>query len=426
MKTTFVPSVLRVSQVLGLGVALCMTFALSAHAQQASNAATGPNDATQQLLQRVNELEAKVKQLEAKQAAPAPTPAAAPAPVPEPAFDMPTVHEVAPRLQLTVFGDLGYQYTEHIPNTFDFGSLDLFMRSRLSDNISTLGEVLFIAQSDNSVGLDVERLLLQYRQSDFLTAAVGRYHTWVGYYNTAFNKGEFLETTTDRPFMYAFDDQGGVLPMQEVGLTLTGKIPSGKMGLNYVAELGNGRAWGLNAEPVQNYQDQNNSKSINGGLFIRPEAISGLQAGFSVRHDNLTIPGPAIGETIATVHVVYINSSYELLNEGALVRHNESGGPVFNTSAFYTQIAHRYHGYLPYFRYQYFNAPSNDPVYFYGSPNSEAPLSVTTFVGRLDGPSAGLRYELSEHSALKLQYDRFSLRGLPSENGVSSQFAFTF
>jgi hypothetical protein len=424
MKTIFTPSALRVSQV--LGVALCMTFVLSIHAQQVSNAAPGPDDATQQLLQRVNELEAKVKQLEAKQAAPSPTPAPAPAPVPEPAFDVPAVHEVAPRLQLNVFGDLGYQYTEHIPNTFDFGSLDLFMRSHLSDRVSTLGEVLFIAESDNSVGLDVERLLLQYRQSDYLTAAVGRYHTWVGYYNTAFNKGEFLETTTDRPFMYAFDDQGGVLPMQEVGLTLTGKIPSGKMGLNYVAELGNGRAWGLNAEPVQNYQDQNNSKSINGGLFMRPDAISGLQVGFSVRHDNLTIPGPAIGETVATVHVVYINSSYELLNEGALVRHAESGGPVFNTGAFYTQIAHRYHGYFPYFRYQYFNAPSNDPVYFYGSPNSEAPLSVTTFVGRLDGPSAGLRYELSEHSALKLQYDRFSLRGLPSENGVSSQLAFTF
>ena len=335
MKTASAPSVLRV---LLLVSSTLMTFALSAQAQQASNAATGPNDVTQQLLQRVNELEAKVKQLEANQAAPAPPPA--PAPAPEPAFDLPTVHEVAPRLQTTVFGDLGYQYTEHIPNTFDFGSLDLFMRSRLSDKISTLGEVLFIAQSDNSVGLDVERLLLQYRQSDYLTASVGRYHTWVGYYNTAFNKGEFLETTTDRPFMYAFDDQGGVLPMQEVGITLTGKIPSGKMGLNYVAEVGNGRAWGLNAEPVQNYQDQNNSKSINGGLFMRPEAISGLQMGFSLRHDNLTIPGPAIGETIATVHVVYINSSYELLNEGAFVRHAESGGPVFNTSAFYTQISH--------------------------------------------------------------------------------------
>ncbi len=132
----------------------------------------------------------------------------------------------------------------HSPDTFLFGSIDLFMTARLSDKVSTLGEVLFIAQNNNSIELDVERLMLRYRQSDYLTAAIGRYHSWVGYYNSAFNYGEFLETTTDRPFIYAFDDQGGVLPMQEVGITLTGKIPSGKMGLNYVVEVGNGEAWG--------------------------------------------------------------------------------------------------------------------------------------------------------------------------------------
>ena len=123
------------------------------------------------------------------------------------------------------------------------------MTARLSDKVSTLGEVLFIAQSDNSIGVDVERLLLTYRQSDYFAASVGRYHTWVGYYNTAFNKGAFLETTTDRPCMYAFDDPGGVLPMQDVGVNVTGKIPSGKMGLNYVVEVGNGRAWGSTWTP---------------------------------------------------------------------------------------------------------------------------------------------------------------------------------
>ena len=103
-------------------------------------------------------------------------------------------------------------------------------------------------------------------------------------------------------------------------------------------------------------------------------------------------------------------------------------GPRFPPPAlFIPRIAHASTTrYFPYFRYQYFNAPSNDPVYFYASPNAASPLNVTTFIGRLDGPSAGLRYELSEHSAFKLQYDRFSLRGLPSENGVSTQFAFTF
>jgi hypothetical protein len=54
------------------------------------------------------------------------------------------------------------------------------------------------------------------------------------------------------------------------------------------------------------------------------------------------------------------------------------------------------------------------------------PLNITTFVGRFNGPSLGVRWDFTEHSALKFQYDRFSLRGLDSENGLTSQVAFTF
>jgi hypothetical protein len=103
-----------------------------------------------------------------------------------------------------------------------------------------------------------------------------------------------------------------------------------------------------------------------------------------------------------------------------------SGGPVSNTDAFYTQISRRFKALRPYFRYQYFNAPSNDPVYQYSSGNDYAPLGVSTFIGRINGPSAGIRYDFTDYSALKIQYDRFSLRDLPTENGLTAQVAFTF
>ena len=327
------------------------------------------DEINQQMLDRIRELQKEIQQLKAQ-----------PAPEPSPAVEAPTVNEVAPRLHLNVFGDVGFQWYNHVPSTFEFGSLDLFMTARLSDKVSALGEVLFIAESDNSIAVDVERLLLRYRQSDYFTGTMGRYHTWVGYYNTAFNKGEFLETAIDRPFIYAFDDAGGVLPMQDIGINVTGKIPSGKLGVNYVVEAGNGRGWGPNTEPAQNYQDANNSKSINGGLFLRPDKISGLQLGFSLRHDNLSLPGPpSVSETIATAHVVYINQGYEIMNEGVLVRHVEPSGPIFSTTAYYSQISRAFHAWRPYFRYQYFNAPSNDPAYLYASANEYAPLNVTDF-----------------------------------------------
>lgn len=403
---------LGVCLVLGLAGAQCI-------AQQPA-----AEDANKLLIERVNHLEAQVKELQGKQNAVAPAPA--PAVEAAPAADAPAVNEVAPRLKMVVFGDVGAQKVNHIPSTFMFGSMDLFMRARLSDRVSTLGEVLFIAQSNNNIAVDVERLYLQYRQSDYFSILAGRYHSSVGYYNTAFNYGAFLETTTDRPFIYNFDDQGGVLPMQEIGANVAGKIPSGKLGLNYFVESGNGRDWQPGADPVQNNQDSNNSKSVNGGLFIRPEALSGLQVGFSLLYDQLSTAGPAVHQTIATTHVVFVNGKYEILNEGVYVRNAEPTGPVFPTTSFYTQWSRAFQAYRPYFRYQYFNAQNNDPVFMLASPNSFQPSSATSFVGRLNGPSLGLRYDFTEHSAIKFQYDRISLRGYPTANGLTSQIAFTF
>jgi len=109
MKTAFAGLTVRVPSVIFL--ALSMLLALSAHAQQPPS--TPPStpmtadEVNRQLLQRVIDLEAKVKQLEEKQtgsaaaplaaapAAVAPAPVA-PAPEPPPEVEMPTVNEVAP------------------------------------------------------------------------------------------------------------------------------------------------------------------------------------------------------------------------------------------------------------------------------------------------------------------------------------------
>jgi hypothetical protein len=434
MKALFLKPVSAVLFIVLLGLAAAAT--IPAAAQQTAALPANQDEINKLLLKRLQELEDEVKELRAERAAatprttaatePTPVPTPTPAPAPASVSIAAEVNEVAPRLKMEVFGDVAAQKYTHVPDTFLFGSLDLFMTSRLSNKVSALGEALFIAESDNSVSVDVERLILKYQFNEHFVASMGRYHTWVGYYNTAYNKAEFLETPIDRPFVYAFDDQGGVLPMQDVGVNLTGKIPSGRLRLNYLVEVGNGRAWGLNVEPGQNNQDANNSKSINGGLFIRPADLVGSQFGFSLRHDNLTVPGSAVGETIATAHAVLNNGVWEILNEGVLVRHVEATGPVFSTSAFYTQLSRSFKDFRPYFRYQYFNAPSNDPVYAYAGPNEFVPYNVTTFVGRLNGPSIGLRYNFTENSAFKVQYDRYALRGLPTQNGVTTQVAFSF
>jgi len=173
----------------------------------------------------------------------------------------------------------------------------------------------------------VQRLLLTYSFGDFLNVGVGRFHSAIGYYNTAYHHSTWLQTTTGRPFLFQFEDQGGILPIHNVGATASGRIPSGALGLHYVAEVGNGRSSRspLN-EPVQNVLDENNRKSVNFAVFARPDAVRGLQAGFSIYRDLLAPQNsPRIGETIFAAHAVYVGLNLEWLNEALVLRHAPQG-----------------------------------------------------------------------------------------------------
>lgn len=302
--------------------------------------------------------------------------------------------------------------------SFSLGQVNLFITSDLSDKLKFLSEVVFEAGPDNVFGVDVERLLLTYRFNKYFNLAVGRYHTSIGYYNTAYHHSTWLQTTTGRPFLFRFEDQGGILPIHNVGASLSGRIPSGRLGLHYIAEVGNGRASSSpQSEPVQNEVDENTHKAFNFQVFARPEAIPGLQTGFSVYRDLLTpIAQPRVNETIWDYYVVYNGHNYQWLNEALLVREAPQGPSSTATSnipGFYTQLSKRFGAFTPYFRYQYVNAPLSGPVFY-------------TNVGLQYGPSVGLRYDLSDFVAWKVQYDYTSLKNGQSYQTVTLQACFTF
>jgi len=258
-------------------------------------------------------------------------------------------------------------------------------------------------------------LLLRYAPNEFFNVSIGRYHTGIGYYNTAYHHGSWFATAADRPFLFAFEGQGGPLPLHNTGLSATGRIPSGSLGLHYIAEIGNGRAVNSPIDrSVQSAGDENNGKAFNLGLFARPDWLPGLQTGFSFYHDNLTpLNAPNVSQEIMAGHIVYRNPRYEWLNEAVFIRHAPTGtAQVFYTPGFYTQFARRFGQATPYFRYQYLNAPANDPI-----------LSTT---GRRNGPSAGVRYDVTTYAALKLQYNRTQRRAQRPLDEVIAQLAFTF
>lgn len=399
---------------------------------QPADGADADKQTIQMLLQRIDKLESQVAHLNAVvQQTPTATPAPAPPASPPPSEAQAEMgSEMQPEaaavdfsktlLRIRGFGDINLRGDNRKGDTTSFalGQLNLFVTSDISEKFKFLSEIVFEAGPDNVFGVDLERYLLIYSHSDYFNLGIGRYHTAIGYYNTAYHHSTWLQTATGRPFLFQFEDSGGILPIHNIGVTASGLIPSKSLGLHYVAEVGNGRASHFGAEAVQNVIDENNHKAFNLALFARPEAVRGLQVGFSVYRDLLTPTGaPTIGQTILDAHAVYVRPSVEWLNEFVLIRHAPMGSRVFDTPGFYTQVSKLFGSYRPYFRYQYVNASDNEPVF--------GPI-YNVQVGRQQGPSVGLRYNASESVAFKLQYDYTTFRRQAAVSGLTLQAGFTF
>jgi hypothetical protein len=320
------------------------------------------------------------------------------------------------RMQIRGFGDFQFRASTDrgVPSTFSIGQLDLFLTSQLAGDLNLLSEVVFEADDENHYSLDVERLLLQFSPNDYIDIGIGRYHTGIGFYNNAYHHGAWFQTALGRPRLFAFEDDGGILPVHGVGVTARGRIPSGPLGVRWLAEVSNGRRY-TGGEAVQVVQDDSSFKAVNVGFLLRPPSLPGFQAGLSVYRDKPASASGRVDQSIMAAHVVYQGGAFEQLNEVVRVRNTPPGGVATSmTTAVYTQISRRIDRLSPYVRYEYLDVPPTDPLF------------GTT--GRISGPSIGIRYDFRDLAALKLQWDRLTnaTAGSHAVNGITAQVAFRF
>jgi hypothetical protein len=402
-------------------------------AQPPSPSQLNDREILNQLKAEIAALQARVAELDKKLAGPVSAPAApSPPPAEAPVIEATDPHDHmvqlpgGPKLSIRGFGDvnLGFGQTANplifplgapAHTTFQLGELDLFLQSTLSSKIRFVSEIVIGSEATNEWGLDIERLQITYKPSPYFQISGGRYHTSIGYYNTAYHHGTWFQTATGRPFMYFFEDSGGLLPVHSVGVTADGDVRgTEKLGLHWIAEMSNGRTSSLDSSPVQNFLSDRTHKAFNLAAYIRPQALSGLQIGGSYYRDRLAPPGsPPVSQTIGSLYAVYLNSGWESLNEAVLISNRPEGsGRSLRTPLMSTQLAYRVRKFRPYFRYQYVNGAANDPV--------------NIFTGRYQGPSFGLRMDFSDYVAWKLQYNRLYQRDLDPKNGLDAQVAFTF
>jgi hypothetical protein len=320
-----------------------------------------------------------------------------------------------PELFVRAFGSVEWGASElpSLPNSFALGQFALFVTSALNDHVSVLAEIVMEASGANTqVVTDLERLQVTFRLDDHLRVSAGRYHTGIGFYNAAFHHGSYFETPIGRPRVFAFEDEGGVLPVHEVGLSARGMVPKTGAALHYVAEVGNGRSWETAAAGTEG-RDQNRSKSTNVGLSLRPEAWRGVEVGTSFYRDN--IPNATLNNVahrIGTAYAVYRTPTVEVMAEWLRLTHQTLDGRHFVNQAGYAQVSHAFGKLRPYYRF-----------------DRLAIDTATPFIGNLGSYKAnvfGVRIDPAEWIGLKAQYERTDELGRFGVNAVRTQLVFVF
>lgn len=333
-----------------------------------------------------------------------------------------------PSLTIGGFSDVEYQVESVRPdaasnttrNFFRLGDLDLFLSSQLSEKVSFLSEVLIEFEDQGGNIVDVERLLLKYEYADWLNGSAGRGHTPIGYWNTHYHHGSWLQTTVERPLLFEFEDEGGILPLHFVGLELSGRSSDTDFGLvDYAALVSNGR--GRTTEAIQLGTDLNDSKMWTFRLGYRPGFLEGLEIGASVLGDEIPPNSDAMGrggridELIAGGYLTYLLDPWELLVEGQMIRHRDRGlDETFYSSGGYAQLAYRYKKLQPYYRFDLLRIDPDDPFF--------RDLSIAQDT---DQHTFGVRWDWASFAALKLEYRRRRSATFDSDLGVG-QLSFAF
>ncbi len=396
---------------------------------------SAPDERTAQLQKKVEDLEASLAAIKAElaqssaavaaPAIPATPPSPAPAVAPDAALaaaGQSDEHTLGP-LEFRGYSDFtfGRPIFSALPpgglagssQSFNLGDFDLFVNTRMGDHLSALAELLVTSDFSNEFSAEMDRLMLTYTANKYFKISAGKYHTAIGYYTNAFYRARYFQTATGAPILFTDEDDGGIIPLHGIGLSATGELPSGRLGLHWVAEVSNGVSH-RNVEPIQNFVDENNGKAVNFALYARPEGVQGVDIGGSFYRDLQHPEGlGSIEQRIYSAHAAMVRPHLELIAEGVLLQHDLlSINHNFNTVSVYGQASYKFGKVRPYFRYEYQNIPASDPIF--GA------------IGRMSGPSLGARYDFSDFAAFKLQYGLLGVRSGPSTNAFQAQLAFAF
>ena len=325
-----------------------------------------------------------------------------------------------PLVRVMGFGDFNYLTTElDRPEGFRMGQMVGHVIADLDNRFTFFGEVSLTGR-DTGYSIEVERAFVRYDFSDELKISAGRFHTPIGYWNSAFHHGSWLQTSVARPEMIKFGSR--LIPTHFVGLLAEGVIPSAPvgLGLGYSLGFGNGRAG--NIARAGDAGDVNGDRAWLARVQSRPISIPGLELGATFFSDQLEAPdGNDANERIYSLHGALDRDAPEIIAEYAHVTHDPVTATVASpgSDAYYIQVGYRFPvevdgstiSLKPYVRVEQVVVETN--AYVFG------PLGLN-----YDGVVVGVRYDPGVFLALRLEYRYEQFEGLESTNSLYAQASF--
>lgn len=302
---------------------------------------------------------------------------------------------------------------------FSLGNLVGHVSASLGGKFSFFGE-LNVTGIDNAFSVDVARAFIRYDYNDRFKLSAGRYHAPIGYWNVAFHRGLWLQTTIFRPDIIK---EEWFQPDHFLGVMAEGTLIA-RAGLGYIVGFGNGRDGDLRPMGLQagDADGTEGSEETAVGrhragvvrIFARPPQLSNVEFGGAVYRDTLAVKfTDGVPELITSAYLAITGESPEVLAEFSNLRH-EYLGFLSDSQAFYIQGAYRLPRqprWKPYVRFEKAIAPHDEPV------TGDLSNSKTT---------AGLRCELTDFATLKVEYGQRRRPGFAHINGAFAQTAFTF
>ena len=319
-----------------------------------------------------------------------------------------------PQFNVIGFGDISYVSRDAgSPDGFAIGQAVAHVTASLDDRLRVFAEFSMTAK-DSEYKTNVERMIVRYDFSDRLKLSGGRYHSPIGYWNSAFHHGAWLQTTTSRPEATRFGSK--IIPIHFVGVLLEGSFPQNKLGLAYKAGFGNGRH--ANVAQAGDAGDINGDNAWMFQLIASPSRFFGLKTGIGFYSDRVSPDDRAdINEKTYSAYVAWEKESPEFIVEYLHSDHDFVADSSIKGSvdAWYAQFAYRLSGknsqWKPYARYELTDVDDSDPLLGDQGLDYEAAI-------------VGVRWDFNAYAAVKAEFRSEEFNNAGRENNFRLQVSF--